>query len=72
MSTHAEAEDIAGRPDPQTEQRAYFWVHEGTLGLHVRCTSCGRTRHAWPSFFMFVECNCCGEVLHIAWQRALA
>ena len=72
MSTHTEAEDIVGRPEPQTEQRAYFWVHKGTLGLHVRCISCGRTTHAWPSFFVFVECKCCGEVLQIAWQRALA
>ena len=67
----SEAHD-AWVPAPQTEKRAYFWVHEGTLGLHLRCGSCGRTTHAYPSFFVFVECKCCGEVLLIDWHVGTA
>lgn len=59
-------------PEPQREKPAFFWLHEGILGLYVRCSTCGRTTCAYPTMFVFVDCKRCGEELPVAWRVGVA
>lgn len=66
-----DTEDLVYLPEPQPEKPAFFWLHNGILGLYVRCSSCGQTARAYPAFFTFVECKPCGEELPIADRKSV-